>query len=71
MAIEDIQKKTLELECATSQEPADPKILQMLLQGSIGTTVNQGPAEMASVFLSGISDGISIPTKFQNKVTLF
>lgn len=41
VAIEDIQKKTVELAQATRQEPADPKILQMVLQGCLGTTVNQ------------------------------
>lgn len=41
VAIEDMQKKTLELAFATHQEPADPKMLQMVLQGSVGTTVNQ------------------------------
>uniref|UniRef100_A0A1B0BZM0 Dedicator of cytokinesis protein 7 n=1 Tax=Glossina palpalis gambiensis TaxID=67801 RepID=A0A1B0BZM0_9MUSC len=70
VAIEDIQKKTLELAAATNQEPADPKILQMVLQGCIGTTVNQGPMEMATVFLSNLSDGVSIPTKHQNKLRL-
>ncbi|EDW71168.1 uncharacterized protein Dvir_GJ16211, isoform A [Drosophila virilis] len=70
VAIEDIQKKTLELAAATNQEPADPKILQMVLQGCIGTTVNQGPMEMASVFLSNLSDGTTVPTKHQNKLRL-
>lgn len=70
VAIEDIQKKTLELAAATKQEPADPKILQMVLQGCIGTTVNQGPMEMATVFLSGLADGVTIPTKHQNKLRL-
>lgn len=70
MAIEDIQKKTVELAAATNQEPSDPKILQMVLQGCIGTTVNQGPMEMALVFLSGLSDGTTIPSKFQNKLRL-
>lgn len=41
VAIEDMQKKTQELAFATHQEPADPKMLQMVLQGSVGTTVNQ------------------------------
>lgn len=36
VAIEDIQKKTTELAIATIQEPPDPKILQMVLQGCIG-----------------------------------
>lgn len=40
-AIEDIQKKTKELGIALLQEPPDPKMLQMVLQGCIGTTVNQ------------------------------
>ncbi|KAH8283104.1 hypothetical protein KR054_012188, partial [Drosophila jambulina] len=70
VAIEDIQKKTVELAAATNQEPADPKILQMVLQGCIGTTVNQGPMEMASVFLSNLSDGTTVPTKHQNKLRL-
>ena len=41
VAIEDIQKKTKELGIALRQEPPDPKMLQMVLQGCIGTTVNQ------------------------------
>lgn len=36
VAIEDIQKKTAELAQATQQDPPDPKILQMVLQGCIG-----------------------------------
>nr|CAD7445964.1 unnamed protein product [Timema bartmani] len=36
VAIEDIEKKTMELAHATQQEPPDPKILQMVLQGCIG-----------------------------------
>ena len=32
VAIEDVQKKITELHVATNQEPADPKILQMVLQ---------------------------------------
>lgn len=41
VAIEDMQKKTQELAFATNQDPADPKMLQMVLQGCVGTTVNQ------------------------------
>ncbi|XP_069084743.1 dedicator of cytokinesis protein 8 isoform X1 [Pleurodeles waltl] len=54
VAIEDMQKKTLELAIATSQEPPDAKMLQMVLQGSVGATVNQGPLEVAQVFLAEI-----------------
>ena len=68
VAIEDVQKKALELEAATKQEPADPKILQMVLQGCIGTTVNQGPTEVANVFLKDLFDGTKPPTKHQNKL---
>ncbi|XP_075683845.1 dedicator of cytokinesis protein 8 isoform X2 [Rhinoderma darwinii] len=54
VAIEDMQKKTLELAAATSEEPPNAKILQMVLQGSVGATVNQGPLEVAQVFLAEI-----------------
>lgn len=70
VAIEDIQKKTMELAQATQQEPPDPKILQMVLQGCIGTTVNQGPMEIALVFLSELLDGQKPATKLQNKLRL-
>lgn len=56
VAIEDMQKKTQELAFATTQDPADSKMLQMVLQGCVGTTVNQGPLEVAQVFLSDIPD---------------
>lgn len=41
VAIEDMQKKTRELAVATHREKPDAKMLQMLLQGSVGATVNQ------------------------------
>uniref|UniRef100_A0A4W5KBR4 Dedicator of cytokinesis 8 n=1 Tax=Hucho hucho TaxID=62062 RepID=A0A4W5KBR4_9TELE len=54
VAIEDMQKKTRELALATHREQPDAKMLQMLLQGSVGATVNQGPLEVAQVFLNEI-----------------
>lgn len=54
VAIEDIERKNRELESAVRQEPTDMKILQMVLQGCIGTQVNQGPLEVANVFLGKI-----------------
>ncbi|XP_044302042.1 dedicator of cytokinesis protein 8 isoform X1 [Varanus komodoensis] len=56
VAIEDMQKKTLELAVATNQVPPDAKMLQMVLQGSVGATVNQGPLEVAQVFLADIPE---------------
>ncbi|KAL3252390.1 hypothetical protein MRX96_017703 [Rhipicephalus microplus] len=70
VAIEDIQKKTAELSRATQQEPADPKILQMVLQGCMGTTVNQGPLEVALVFLADLVDPTRVPTPLQHKLRL-
>ncbi|XP_054707332.1 dedicator of cytokinesis protein 7-like [Uloborus diversus] len=70
VAIEDIKKKNQELAAATSQDPADPKILQMVLQGCIGTTVNQGPMEIAHVFLIDLVDGKKSPTALQHKLRL-
>lgn len=46
VAIEDVEKKTRELGAAIAQSPPDAKMLQMVLQGCIGTTVNQGPVEV-------------------------
>jgi hypothetical protein len=68
VAIEDLQKKIDELKNATNQEPSDPKILQMVLQGCVGTTVNQGPLEMALTFLQPVSSE-SI-TEHHNKLRL-
>ncbi|XP_050403789.1 dedicator of cytokinesis protein 7 [Patella vulgata] len=70
VAIEDVQKKTKELSTALHQEPPDTKILQMVLQGCIGTTVNQGPLEVAMVFLSGVAEGKQVPSKHHNKLRL-
>ncbi|XP_054984362.1 dedicator of cytokinesis protein 6 isoform X4 [Sorex araneus] len=56
VAIEDMQKKTRELAYATEQDPPDAKMLQMVLQGSVGPTVNQGPLEVAQVFLAEIPE---------------
>ena len=68
VAIEDVQKKIAELDAAIHQVPPDPKILQMVLQGCIGTTVNQGPSEVANVFLKDLFDGKKSATKHQNKL---
>ncbi|XP_046488292.1 dedicator of cytokinesis protein 7 isoform X2 [Neodiprion pinetum] len=70
VAIEDIQKKTAEVAAATAQEPPDAKMLQMVLQGCIGTTVNQGPAEVAVVFLSGLREQNTQPSRLQHKLRL-
>jgi hypothetical protein len=68
VAVEDLQKKIDELKTAIQQDPADPKILQMVLQGCVGTTVNQGPLEMAMTFLQPVSSE-SI-TEHHNKLRL-
>lgn len=71
VAIEDVQKKTGELARATQQEPADPKILQMVLQGCMGTTVNQGPLEVALVFLADLAaDPLRAPSPLQHRLRL-
>lgn len=60
VAIEDMQKKTQELAVATSQVPPDAKMLQMVLQGSVGATVNQvfrsGTASLKVWVVSSISN---------------
>ena len=54
--------QTRELAAATSQSPPDAKMLQMVLQGCIGTTVNQGPVQVCVISHCPCysSDGISI-----------
>ncbi|WKX95563.1 hypothetical protein Q1695_012204 [Nippostrongylus brasiliensis] len=72
VAIEDIEKKTRELSAAIVQNPPDAKMLQMVLQGCIGTTVNQGPIQVANVFLKDIAlNEYGKPIdKLQNKLKL-
>uniref|UniRef100_A0A4W3I185 Dedicator of cytokinesis 8 n=1 Tax=Callorhinchus milii TaxID=7868 RepID=A0A4W3I185_CALMI len=69
VAIEDMQKKTQELANALYQHPPDPKMLQMVLQGSVGTTVNQGPLEVAQVFLADIPEDSKL-FRHHNKLRL-
>jgi dedicator of cytokinesis protein 6/7/8 len=70
VAIEDLQKKTDELRLAIQQEPADPKILQMVIQGCISTAVNQGPLEVANIFLQPIMDALELPNIHHNRLRL-
>ena len=70
VAIEDLQKKTDELRQAIQQEPADPKILQMVIQGCISTAVNQGPLEVANIFLLPIMNANELPTIHHNRLRL-
>ncbi|CAH8573632.1 unnamed protein product [Schistosoma curassoni] len=51
VALEDITHRVEQLDRVLTTEPPDVKYLQMLLQGCIGTVVNQGPVEMATTFL--------------------
>lgn len=53
VAIEDMEVRTKDLVNAVQQEPPDAKMLQMVLQGSIGATVNQvgTQADISLVFL--------------------
>ncbi|CAL8097805.1 unnamed protein product [Calicophoron daubneyi] len=55
VALEDVSNRVKQLEFALSKKPDDVKYLQMVLQGCIGTTVNQGPVEVASTFLQSRS----------------
>lgn len=58
VAIEDMQKKTQELAFATNQEPSDAKMLQMVLQGSVGTTVNQVRDPTSSAIVNSFYDWV-------------
>lgn len=47
-----MQKKTRELAVATHREQPDAKMLQMVLQGSVGATVNQVMHEQCGDFVN-------------------
>eukprot|EP01135_Chromosphaera_perkinsii_P006340 Nk52_evm69s485 gene=Nk52_evmTU69s485 len=51
VSIEAIKHKAEELKSATSGKPINKKMLQMVLQGCVSAQVNQGPLEIANVFL--------------------
>lgn len=51
-----MKKKTLQLAVATHQEPPDAKMLQMVLQGSVGATVNQ----VSRVHLTASRPGLTL-----------
>jgi len=73
VAIEDVQAKTNELRKAIRLIKPDVKMLQMVLQGCIGTTVNQGPFEIANVFLSDFEkdrNGVATITRHHHKLRL-
>ncbi|XP_015777841.1 PREDICTED: dedicator of cytokinesis protein 7-like [Acropora digitifera] len=57
VAIEDMEVRTKDLVNAVQQEPPDAKMLQMVLQGSIGATVNQvgTQADLSIFFLWFVS----------------
>ncbi|KAI0985915.1 hypothetical protein GJ496_009243 [Pomphorhynchus laevis] len=50
-AIEDMKVQIDRLSAAIREDPPDAKMLQMVLEGCIRTTVNQGPLEIAIQFL--------------------
>lgn len=73
VAIEDVQSKIDELKKAMPHSKPDVKMLQMVLQGCIGTTVNQGPFEIANVFLSDFEkdrNGVANITRHHHKLRL-
>lgn len=57
-------------ECANIQLSQMYVFLRNLLICFSGTTVNQGPMEMATVFLTPLLDENHVPTKLQNKLRL-
>ncbi|KAM7540883.1 hypothetical protein Aperf_G00000042064 [Anoplocephala perfoliata] len=52
VALEDVARRNQQLSVAIHADPPDPKFLQMVVQGCVSTTVNQGPLEVATAFLS-------------------
>ncbi|KAF7262717.1 hypothetical protein EG68_00019 [Paragonimus skrjabini miyazakii] len=61
VAYGDVSRRVEQLEIALRTKPVDVKFLQMILQGCIGTTVNQGPVEVALTFLKPGSPVTPLP----------
>ncbi|KAL7062938.1 hypothetical protein AAHC03_0757 [Spirometra sp. Aus1] len=51
VALQDVIQRNRQLTRALTVHPPDAKFLQMVLQGCVSTTVNQGPLEVARLFL--------------------
>eukprot|EP00053_Salpingoeca_punica_P019708 m.201446 g.201446 ORF g.201446 m.201446 type:complete len:1981 (-) comp17705_c0_seq2:210-6152(-) len=60
VATEAIETKTRDLQFITQLVPVNLKLLQLQLQGSVSVAVNEGPTEIANVFLAE-----SAASKFQ------
>ena len=52
VAVSALKKRTAELEKVIRCDPPDFNLLELTLQGSVGTTVNEGPLEYYRAFLS-------------------
>ena len=52
VAVSALKKRTAELDKVIRCDPPDFNLLELTLQGSVGTTVNEGPLEYYRVFLS-------------------
>eukprot|EP00041_Stephanoeca_diplocostata_P039490 m.1632108 g.1632108 ORF g.1632108 m.1632108 type:complete len:2191 (-) comp25404_c0_seq3:4177-10749(-) len=56
VAIDSVQKKCNELSLLVNRVNVDMKLLQLKLQGSVSVSVNEGPGEIASIFLDKRKD---------------
>ncbi|VDM18675.1 unnamed protein product [Hydatigera taeniaeformis] len=69
VAIEDVAKRNQQLALALCMDPPDAKFLQLILQGCVSTTVNQGPLEVAATFLTK-QNSHSLPASNENTSTI-
>ncbi|VDM02201.1 unnamed protein product [Schistocephalus solidus] len=59
VALQDVIQRNQQLTRALAVRPPDAKFLQMVLQGCVSATVNQGPLEVAKLFLGKSSTSFS------------
>ena len=55
VALESVENKTRDLKNVVETKPFNAKMLQLQLQGAVMTSVNEGPAHIAKVFLGEIA----------------
>ncbi|KAL5112355.1 hypothetical protein TcWFU_006619 [Taenia crassiceps] len=69
VAIEDVAKRNQQLALAIHTDPPNAKFLQMVLQGCVSATVNQGPLEVAVAFLTK-QNSPSSPASNENTIVM-
>jgi len=74
VAIDSIQRKVHDLEALVKATPLNIKLMQLQLQGCVSVSVNEGPGEIANVFLKkglgGPTEAVAAQKKHEQQLKL-